>query len=94
MKKQLEPQKMLKVGFYRKEDWERFDNMNQDKSNRCSSWEEWHEQFDLVMSQFVKSGLNPILVIVDLDALEAYCKQKKLKNVGSTRSAFILQSEI
>jgi hypothetical protein len=81
----------IKLGYYRKEDWETFIGIIDDKESMHSSWYEWHEAYNNSKKDLEKQGFTVIKSIVDLDKLIEYCSEKKLKNIGSVRSQFIQQ---
>jgi hypothetical protein len=82
----------IKMAYYRKEDWERFISIIDDKESVHSSWYEWHEEFNKSKQDFEKIGFTVHKTILDLDKLIDYCKKLKLKNTGKTRSQFIQQA--
>ena len=82
---------VVKLGYYRKEDWQKFITIIDDKESMHSSWYEWHESYSKSKKELEKQGLTVIKTVIDLDKLFNYCSERKLKNVGSVRSQFIQQ---
>jgi len=81
----------IKLGYYRKEDWEKFISLIDDKESMHSSWYEWHEAYNKAKKELEKQGFTVIKTVVDLDKLNEFCSERKLKNIGSVRSQFIQQ---
>ena len=81
----------IKLGYYRKEDWEKFISLIDDKESMHSSWYEWHEAYNKSKRDLEKQGFTVIKTVVDLDKLIKFCSERKLKNIGSVRSQFIQQ---
>jgi hypothetical protein len=81
----------IKLGYYRKEDWEKFISIIDDRESMHSTWYEWHEAYNKSKKDLEKQGFFVIKAVVDLDKLIEYCAEMKLKNIGSSRSQFISQ---
>lgn len=81
----------IQIGYYRKEDWDKFIEIIDDKDSVHSEWEDWNQAFLKTKKGLEKSGFKVIKKVVDLDQLIEYCKKKGLKNTGSSRSQFIQQ---
>ena len=80
----------MAMAYYRKEDWERFLHMIDDKKRMHNTWEEWLKAFEKAKQQLEKEGFSVKPVIVDIDELNHYCKVRGIKNDGKARSTFIL----
>jgi len=80
----------IAIAYYRKQDWERFLQMIDDKKSMHETWEEWLKSFEKIKSRCEEEGLIVKTVIVDIDELNHYCKIRGIKNDGKARSTFIL----
>ena len=82
---------VIKLGYYRKEDWEKFKSIIDDKESMHSSWYKWHESYSKEKRDLEKQGFTVIKTVIDLDKLITFCSEKKCKNTGLVRSQFIQQ---
>ena len=82
---------VIKLGYYRKEDWEKFISIIDDKESMHSSWYKWHESYSKAKKDLEKQGFTVIKTVIDLDKLIKFCSEKKCKNTGLVRSQFIQQ---
>ncbi len=82
----------IKIGYYNREDWDRFINIIDDKETMHSNWEDWNQSFNKLKTELTKAGFKVAKVVVDLEKLIEYCKVNRLKNTGATRSQFIQKS--
>ena len=80
----------IAIAYYRKEDWERFLQMVDDKKGMHETWDEWLKAFEKTKRQIEEEGFSVRPVIVDIDELNHYCKIRGIKNDGKARSTFIL----
>lgn len=55
------------------------------------TWEEWRAVCDETKRNLRSIGIEPIDVLVDLDAFEKYCAERSLKNVGGTRAEYVAE---
>ncbi len=81
--------KKIKIGYYNREDWDRFINIIDDKESMHSNWEDWNQAFNKLKAELANSGFEISEVVVDMEKLIEYCKGNRLKNTGATRSQFI-----
>lgn len=81
---------VLKFAYYRKEDWNRFLNMIDDRESMHDTWEEWHKAFEKSKKESIKQGFEVEVVSVDLDELAYYCLSRRIANDGKARSQFVL----
>lgn len=53
------------------------------------TWEEWRDEYLKAKTNLVLQGLMVTDWIVDIDELQAYCKEKGVKNIGAVRAQFV-----
>jgi len=82
----------IKLGYYRKQDWEKFISLIDDKESMHSTWYEWHEAYNKSKKELEKQGFTVIKTVVDLEKLIEFCSERKLKNIGASRAQFIQQT--
>ena len=80
---------ILKFAYYQKKDWRRFRKIVNDKHKLHDSWEDWHTDFKKAKKQLASLGFEVEKVVVNLDDLIAYCKEKGKRIDGKARSAFV-----
>ena len=85
------PQKIMsvKMAFNKKEDWENFLGIIDDRQNMYDTWDEWHEAYLKLKNQLISEGLEVIDVEVNLNKLAKYCRSKGIKIDGKARSQFV-----
>jgi hypothetical protein len=79
----------LNMAYYREEDWERFLESIDDRDKVHDTWEEWHDEYLKAKTNIVLQGLKVTDWIVDIDELQAYCKDRGFKNTGEARAQFV-----
>lgn len=82
---------IVKIAYYRKEDWKRFLQTADDRHNLEDTWEEWYESFIKMKLKLYAEGFETLDAVVDIDELLKYCKAKGIKNDGAARSKFIVK---
>jgi len=80
---------VINLASYRKEDWNRFKESADDKEKLHDTWDEWRKSFMNTKVSLESEGFNVREVILDIDDLIQFCRQKGLKNDGSTRSQYV-----
>lgn len=79
----------IKIAYYRKQDWEKFCAMIDDRESMHDTWKEWHSAFQKRKKDFIKQGFEVVEVEVDIDDLVLYCKSRGLRNDGETRAEYV-----
>jgi hypothetical protein len=79
----------VKIAYYRKEDWQRFTEMIDDRESMHDTWEDWHKAFLKAKKDLTSQGFEVTKVVIDLNELRHYCAMRGVKNDGSARSRFI-----
>jgi len=79
---------MIGIGFYRRQDWEKFLASADDRENLESTYDEWLVVFRKAVNDVRAAGIEPKKVVFTLDELLGYCKEKGLKNNAGARSEF------
>ena len=77
------------VGFYIREEWERFLASASDREKLEDTYDEWLCNLYKGVRQMRAMGINPKKVVVHLDELINYCIDHKLKNDSEGRTKFI-----
>jgi len=76
------------IGFYRREDWERFLASADDRETLEDTYDEWLAVFCKAVKDMRAAGIKPWKVIFTLNELLDYCEKKGLKNNAEARSKF------
>jgi len=63
--------------------------MIDDRESMHDTWDDWHKDFEKTKKYLVIKKFLVVDVIVDLDELADYCKQRGIKNDGKARSQFV-----
>lgn len=79
----------LNIAYYKKEDWDKFLDMVDDRENLHDNWEEWHKTFLKTKKDLEAEGLFLKVVEVDLEELRIYCHMRSIKIDGNARSRFV-----
>lgn len=82
---------VVAIGYYRREEWERFLACADDRDKLENTREEWLVSFNKAFTNARASGINPKKVIVNLDELIEFCTKHGKKNDAETRSRFIAE---
>jgi hypothetical protein len=82
--------RFINIAYYRKEDWSRFIESIDDKMKMQNKWEEWHADYLKTKTTLILHGFTVKDVIVDINELKDYCKERGIKNDGSARSQFVI----
>jgi predicted metal-dependent phosphotriesterase family hydrolase len=77
------------IGYYKREEWERFLASAEDREELEDTYDEWVVDFHKTISNAKKAGVRLKKVTINLDDLMDYCIKKKRKNNSETRSHFI-----
>lgn len=79
---------VMAVCFYTPDSWKQLKKTAVDKKGLDDMYEEWLSGFHKVMSSLRDQGFNTMAINVQIDELEKWCKQRKLKNTGENRSKY------
>jgi len=85
------PQKLMavKMAYYKKEDWENFLVIIDDRQKMHDTWDGWHEAYLELKNHLISEGFEVIDREVDLNELATYCSSKGIKIDGKARSQFV-----
>ena len=84
------------IGFYKRDQWGRLLETASDRDALEDTYDEWLSVFKDGVQKQKQAGLNPKMVVVDIEELLRFCKENRLENDSETRSHFIalkLQTE-
>lgn len=79
----------VNLAYYKKEDWQRFLQVIDDRNRMHKTWNEWHDSFLETKRMLISQGLSVYQVTVNLDELISYCVLKGIKNDSKARSQFV-----
>jgi hypothetical protein len=77
------------VAFYRPEQWQRLREISTDCADLEKTYEKWLAVSEATRAHFTENGIRFEIVTVDVDELEAWCRQESLPVDGSARSQFV-----
>ena len=78
----------LAVAVYRPEHYVRLLTTTEDASDLEPTWQEWHTVYLETRQHMAALGIDLIEVTVDLDDLEQYCLEQRLKNTSGTNAPY------
>jgi hypothetical protein len=84
----------INLAYYRKKDWDRLLNTADDRDTMHDTWEEWHKLFLKTKNDLASKGYAVSNIVIDIDELNRYCKERGLKNDGEARSQFAAEMGI
>jgi hypothetical protein len=79
----------LGIAYYNKNDWLKFINTVDDKKKVEKTWDEWKLQFDKFVIMLINNNINFIKVVINIDDMINFFKEKKLKNISKNRSYYV-----
>ena|SRR5436190_7350111 len=89
MRRELSSSRMpLAVAVYRPEHYARLLATTEDASDLEPTWQEWHNVYQETRQHMAALGIDLIEVTVDLDDLEQYCQEQRLKNTSGTSAPY------
>ena len=89
MRRELSSSRMpLAVAVYRPEHYARLLATTEDASDLEPTWQEWHNVYQETRQHMAALGIDLIEVTVDLDDLEQYCLEQRLKNTSGTNAPY------
>jgi hypothetical protein len=77
------------IAWYRPEQWQRLREIAADATVIEKTYAEWLARAESTRAQMVEKGFDIENVIVDVDELEAWCRQRALLIDGATRAQFV-----
>jgi hypothetical protein len=80
---------VIKLAYYREEDWKRFIDVIDDRETMFDTWDEWYKSFLNAKHGLMKEGFEVIRIVVDIDELIDYCRSQGVRNDGKARSQFV-----
>ncbi len=78
----------IAVAVYLPEHYARLLATAEDASDLEPTWQEWHTVYQETRQKMAELGMPLIEVTVDLDDLERYCQEQRLKNTSATRAQY------
>ncbi len=78
----------IAVAVYLPEQYARLLATAEDASDLEPTWQEWHTVYQETRQKMAELGMDLIEVTVDLDDLEHYCQEQRLKNTSATRAQY------
>jgi hypothetical protein len=83
-------QESKKVGLarYRKDQWQRWLDVVDDRQVWEESYERWHGQAEVMAERLRRAGLEIVWVDLDVDELAAWCKSRGYCNDSEARSRY------
>jgi len=79
------------IGCYKREEWEQFLALADDREKLEDTYDEWIRDFRKTVRNMRKAGINPRKVCFKLDELIDFCRKKGLKNNAEARSEFFAE---
>jgi hypothetical protein len=78
----------LVVAWYKPEQWIRLRKISADASQLEETYGEWQIQAEKTLKDFAARGVFPEKVVVDVEDLLAWCKERELPVKGESRSHY------
>lgn len=63
----------------------------EDAEKLNGTWEEWHAVYEETKRNLRSIGIEPIDVLIEMDAFEKYCAERGLPNSGGTRAGYVAE---
>ena len=76
------------IAWYKPEQWALLKAYSADKDKLEDTFEEWAEHAEQQFEGLKKSGLKMHKVVIDIDALVSWCKERDLPINGESRSKY------
>lgn len=77
------------IGFYKREQWEKFKTTASDPQVFEDSYNEWLENFKNFVKNSEGVGVIVKMVVMDFDEFIGYCEKNDLKNTSESRAQFV-----
>ena len=90
-RKRLAPTRKIVVGFgwYDRAQWLRLTEVVADRAELDDTYEQWQRSANNAMSMLEGQGHKPQKVIVQVDALVSWCKERGLPIDGQSRAEYV-----
>lgn len=82
---------MVRLAWYRREDYPRILEMMADRSEMHDTYDEWLRDAQRVEQRLVSEGHAVTQVIIEPEIFRSWCDQHNLKPVGKARSRFVTE---
>jgi len=89
--KSTKPDLVCGVAIYLPHQWDRLLATAEDRDKLEGTWEEWRAVLDESERNMRAIGIEPVEVLLDIDAFEKYCAERGLRNVGGTRAEYVAE---
>jgi hypothetical protein len=76
------------IAWYRPEQWALLKAYSSDKDVLEDSFEEWVIHAEKTFKEYKKSGMNLHKILIDIDALVAWCRENDLSIDAESRSQY------
>ncbi len=77
------------IAIYRPEDWARLREIADDRDNLEESWTEWSRGIATLEHEQSAAGKAYQTILVDLDQLIHYCRDRGMRNDAAARARFV-----
>lgn len=81
---------IIGVAWYRPEQWDLFKSTASDPEIIEDTYKEWVASAEKTLREMRKSGLNPIKVDLDVEALIEWCQRNGKPQDGNSRTDFVI----
>ena len=81
----------IAIAWYRPEQWALLKAYAVDKDVIEDTFEEWVEHAENQFEELQKSGMNMHKILIDIDALVAWCKEKDVPMNSESRSLYVAE---
>jgi len=79
---------VMAVATYTREQWDKLIEVADDRDKLESSWEEWKTGKEEAIDNIRQQGFEPIEILVDVDALQEFCRKRGLRNDSGARAEY------
>ena len=77
------------IAWYKPEQWERLIEVSEDRNDLEKTYNEWEAQAEEKLKALRSEGIITKKVLVDVEALLAWCNERGVKVSGSSRSEYV-----
>ncbi|MFC1971365.1 hypothetical protein ACFLV0_05525 [Chloroflexota bacterium] len=79
---------VIAVATYARDQWEKLLEVADDRDGLESSWEEWQAGKQEAIADIRRQVLEPIEILIDVEALQEFCRKRGLKNNSEARAEY------
>ncbi|MFC1929497.1 hypothetical protein ACFLW6_01320 [Chloroflexota bacterium] len=79
---------VIAMATYAREQWGKLLEVADDRAELESSWEEWQAGKQDAITNIRRQGLEPIEILVDVEALQEFCRKRSLRNDSEARAEY------